>query len=811
MNPFENAPSKLSSSMSIREFAYLCLAKWKWFALSLAVFLTLAVAYLLRTPNTYTRNASVLIKEESRGKGINSDVASQLSSMGLFTANSNVYNEVINFQSPDLMYEVVKRLKLNVTYQKDGTFHKVDLYGTTLPVNVEFKSLGNNDDATLTIVPKGKDQVLLKDFTYMGGSLDGEVTVKIGDKVKTPLGFLRVVRSADKQTSDFDFPIYVTRRGFNATTENCGRRMIVAVQDKNATVIDLSYKDVNVQRAQEVINTLINVYNESWISDRNRISVSTNEFISERLKVIESDLGNVDNLISNYKSSTMSPDLAASAQMDMQQSAEATKELMNLNNQLGVSRYLLNHIKSHPNQLMPANAGLEEVNTQTLINEYNQSLLQRNRLVESSSEENLLVQDLDKQLEQMRNAVMTSINNYIASLNMRVSSSQAMRSGANARISANPRQAGKLLSDERQQKVKEALYLFLLQKREENELSQAFTSYNTRVIVTPEHGGSLRPTSPKKRVILLVALLLGLLLPAVLIYIKEGFETKVRGRVDLKNMSAPLLGEIPQGKYSHRSALQKLFGSKRKKKDEKRRVVVKANSRNMVNEAFRVVRTNVEFMKPDSQKGFVIMTTSANPGSGKTFISANLGAAIGLRGKKVLVIDLDLRLGALSGIIDNPESGLSDYLAGHTKDYRSLICSIKEIPDLDFLPVGTIPPNPSELLMRQELADMIEDLKNDYDYIIFDCPPVEIVTDSDIINKYADATIFVVRAGLMERSMLSVIDEYYTSGKYKNLMILLNGTDGGGHYGYKYGYKYGYHYGYRSSDSAYGGYDSKDE
>ena len=243
----------------------------------------------------------------------------------------------------------------------------------------------------------------------------------------------------------------------------------------------------------------------------------------------------------------------------------------------------------------------------------------------------------------------------------------------------------------------------------------------------------------------------------------------------------------------------------------KRRVVVKANSRNVVNEAFRVVRTNVEFMKPDTQKGFVIMTTSANPSSGKTFISANLGAAIGLRGKKVLVIDLDLRLGALSGIIDNPESGLSDYLAGHTKDYRSLICSIKEIPDLDFLPVGTIPPNPSELLMRQELADMIEDLKNDYDYIIFDCPPVEIVTDSDIINKYADATIFVVRAGLMERSMLSVIDEYYTSGKYKNLMILLNGTDGGGHYGYKYGYKYGYHYGYRSSDSAYGGYDSKDE
>jgi len=561
-----------------------------------------------------------------------------------------------------------------------------------------------------------------------------------------------------------------------------------------------------------VINTLINVYNESWISDRNRISVSTNEFISERLKVIESDLGNVDNLISNYKSSTMSPDLAASAQMDMQQSAEATKELMNLNNQLGVSRYLLNHIKSHPNQLMPANAGLEEVNTQTLINEYNQSLLQRNRLVESSSEENLLVQDLDKQLEQMRNAVITSINNYIAYPQHESEQFPGHEVGGqrpNQRQPPPGRQAA--LRRTPAESEKRPCISSFSRSDEENELSQAFTSYNTRVTVTPEHGGSLRPTSPKKRVILLVALLLGLLLPAVLIYIKEGFETKVRGRVDLKNMSAPLLGEIPQGKYSHRSALQKLFGSKRKKKDEKRRVVVKANSRNMVNEAFRVVRTNVEFMKPDSQKGFVIMTTSANPGSGKTFISANLGAAIGLRGKKVLVIDLDLRLGALSGIIDNPESGLSDYLAGHTKDYRSLICSIKEIPDLDFLPVGTIPPNPSELLMRQELADMIEDLKNDYDYIIFDCPPVEIVTDSDIINKYADATIFVVRAGLMERSMLSVIDEYYTSGKYKNLMILLNGTDGGGHYGYKYGYKYGYHYGYRSSDSAYGGYDSKDE
>ena len=448
--------------------------------------------------------------------------------------------------------------------------------------------------------------------------------------------------------------------------------------------------------------------------------------------------------------------------------------------------------------------GISDPTVNSLVNQFNSTMLQRNRLAENSSEENYLVIDLDNQLSALKSSILSSIDNYIVGLNTQMGSSRAAQGRANARVSSAPIQAGRLLSDERQQKVKEALYLFLLQKREENELSQAFTAYTTRVVVSP--GGSNIPIAPNKKMILLLALLLGLAIPFAILYLRETLNTTVRGRKDLENLSSPFLGELP---VMHSEKKSLFFHKKITDNPEDRKIVVKPQNRNMINEAFRVVRTNLEFMRGKDDSSKVIMFTSMNVGSGKTFSSVNLATALAIKGRKVIIVDLDLRKRSLSVFAGQPKVGVSDYLSGRASDYKSLIVHNVGDNPLDVLPVGTMPPNPAELLAEPALGKMLEDMKKDYDYIFLDCPPVEIVTDPDIISPLADMTIFIVRAGLLERTMLPQIDKYYTDHKYNNISLLLNGTEGSGRYGYKYGYRYGYKYGYRSG---YGyGYDKDEE
>lgn len=387
----------------------------------------------------------------------------------------------------------------------------------------------------------------------------------------------------------------------------------------------------------------------------------------------------------------------------------------------------------------------------------------------------------------MKNTIINSLDNELTMLNAHQRTVRASHGQATARIAANPEQAKYLLSVERQQKVKESLYLFLLQKREENELSQAFTAYNTRLIEAP-HTDDV-PTTPNSRNIYLAAVFLALLIPGTVIIAKENLNTAVRGRKDLESLNVPFVGEIPQHKSKHKS-----------KKDKKNapnlstEVVVVEKSRNVMNEAFRVVRTNLEFVLGFDNNHKVIMLTSMNPGSGKTFITANLSSALGIKNKKVLAIDLDLRKGSLSEYVGKPSQGLSNYLSGQTLDYGSLIVPLGTI---DVLPCGTIPPNPTELLFSPRFKTMIDEVKQRYDYVFLDCPPAEIVADASIISRYVDMTLFIIRAGLMDRSFLSDIEKWYDEKKFTNLSIILNGTsEGFSHYGYhKYGYRYGYHYG----------------
>ena len=782
-----NKPKQTDDFLRLQDLLYLCLNKWYWFVISLAVAMGIAVFYLLTTPPVYTRSATLLIKEDAQGNSIG-DASGVMADFDLFRTNTNVNNEIQSLQSPSVMYDVVRRLRLNVNYTTDGRFYKQVLYGQNRPYEVAFIDLQDNESASLTLLSAPEGKIRLTELTRNGEDVDGEISVSLNDTVATPIGRLRVLPCAACPDTAFQAPVYVSRSGMQSATGMYAANLTVSLSDDKSTVISLAFQDVCTRRAEDVLNTLIAVYNENWIKDKNQIAVSTSMFINERLGVIERELGNVDEDISSYKSEHLLPDVQAAASMYMAQSSETNAQIMALNTQLSMARYIRSYLTNATsrNQLLPANSGINSPGIEQQIATYNTAQLRRNDLVASSSEKNPLVIDLDRSLQNMREAIMSSIDNHVVTLNTQLQTLRQSEQQTTARIAANPTQGKYLLSVERQQKVKESLYLFLLQKREENELSQAFTAYNTRVITPPT--GSMVPTAPVKKNILLVAFALGLLFPVGVIFLRENLNTKVRGRKDLESLSLPFVGEIPLA-----------FNGKQKRKTESKALVIKQGRRDIVNEAFRVLRTNLEFMlDPQSDnRASVLLFTSFNPGSGKTFLTMNTAASFALKGKRILVIDGDLRHGSTSAYIGSPKNGLSDYLGKRENDITHTIHEHPDYPGLYVLPVGTIPPNPTELLAEPRFKELIEHLRSTYDYIFIDCPPVEMVADTQIIEKMADRTLFIVRAGLLERDMLPELQRYYDEKRFKNMALILNGTEGGGsRYGYRYGYKYGYHYGY---------------
>lgn len=784
---------KENDFIQITDLFSLYISKWRWVLLSVLVCLFVAGAYLLVTMPVYQRTASIMIKEDRNGQSIDGSVALNLSDIGLVQSNVNIANEVIMFQSPDIIYAMINRLHLDNTYIRPGFFRGTLLYGSTLPCSITFCDLDKNSAAGLEITPIEGNKLAVSNFILDKEELEGELVATFGDTIASPLGKI-VFQKNDYYTGEFDFPIRISHSGSSAAVEEFRKKLTVSLHDKNSTVIDLTFNDLNSERTIDELKTIINIYNEFWMKDKNEITFSTNDFINERLRMIEEDLSNVDNIITNYKSSQRVPDIHASAAYTLQLAGENERQIVELNNQSMVSKYLLNYLKNSQDKLLPANVGLKETSIQTQLATYNQLQLQRGRLVESSSEENLMVKDIDQQLKELRGAIINSLENYVSSLDLQIASAEKNRDQLNSRISSNPRQAGHLLTAERQQKVKEGLYLYLLQKKEENEISQAFIPYNTRMVMEPEFGGKDIPSAPRKLHILLAALLLGLILPLGIIFLKESLNTKIRGRKDLEGLSAPYVGEIPLViKEKKFGFLRSLFPQKETETPFVD-IVVKEHNRDVINEAFRVVRTNIEFMQTDKNQSTVIMVTSANVNSGKTFIASNLATSFAIKGKKVIALDLDLRKSTLSKtfISHTAPQGVVDYLRGKEKDYHKLL----NHQTLDILPTGVMPPNPAELLATPQLEKLIGELRKEYDYIFIDCPPVEIVADADIVKPWADMTLFVIRANLLEKEILPDIERYYTENHFNHMVIALNGTEAVGHYGYKYGYyksRYGYY------------------
>lgn len=769
----------------IQDLWGLFVPKWHWFVLSLFVTMSVAVLRLMSTPSIYTRSAAILVKDDSNS-GSSGGAMSEFSDMGIFRSNTNINNELFTLKSPALMTEVVRRLRLNETYTVRKGLKNVGLYKAN-PVAVTFGEVMEKP-VSFTIRIDSKDAFTISGLKVAGVESENTFAGRMGDSIQTVAGTLFISPTKFYSDACIGTSIRYAIGKADGAADRYLNALRVELGSKEATIINLSINDTSIARAEDILNTLIEVYNEKWIQDKNQIAVSTSQFIGDRLSVIESELGHVDENISSFKSEHLLPDVQAASSLYMAQSAENKKELLTLNTQLSTARYILKELKEKSlSQPLPTNSGIANSNIESQISEYNNMVLNRNRLIDNSSEKNPLVKDLASSLQSMQRTIIQSVDNLIVSLNTQIRSIRQQEATTTSQLASNPSQAKYLLSVERQQKVKEELYLYLLQKREENELSQAFTAYNTRVITAPR--GSMAPVSPQKMKILLIAFALGLAVPAGVIFLKENMNSKVRGRKDLEHLSLPLVGEIPLYGCEKKS----IFG--RKPLRNKRVVVVEEGNRNVINEAFRVLRSNLDFMVANTPEATAFAVTSFNPGSGKSYLSANIAISFALKGKKVLLIDGDLRHGSLSAYINSPQPGLSDYLSGRIGNWEETLVSHDKYANLKMIPVGTVPPNPTELLENGKFAGLLAQLRTRYDYIFVDCPPIDIVADTQIIEKVTDRTLFVVRAGLLERSMLSELENIYREKRFKNLVMILNGTERShGRYSYRYGYHYGSYY-----------------
>jgi len=779
---------KQDSSIRVKELYYLCLAKWRWFVVSVLLALGAAALYILCTQPVYTRSAFLLVKEDTKGKAIGSDVASMFADLGLTQANANVNNELLAMRMPAVVKEVVRRLGLDMDYRKRDFLRKETLYGRDLPVKVSLSGLSDAESASFTFQLRPGGKVELDDFRSSERDLESEpVTGTLNDTILTPLGKMSLTPTASYSAAE-EYPlIYLSRTNLYDCVDNCIANLEAELCSEDATVIELSYKDVSIARAEDVLSTIIAVYNEEWMKDKNQVTVSTSQFISERLEALECELDYVDTDISTYKSESLLPDVDKASQLFMEQAQETNNKLVALNTRIAIAGYIRDYLtdRKKREQLLPANLGVEDADIEHQITEYNSTLLRRNNLITNSGEQNPLIADLNQSLSAMRGAIVSSIDNIVLSLETQRKDLLRNERQTSDRIAASPRQNKYLQSVGRQQKVKEALYLFMLQKREENELSQAFTPYNTRILTPPS--GNLEPVAPQKKKILAVAFLLGLMFPAAFIILRENMNTTVRGRSDLEKLAVPFAGEIP---LDTSLSAGRFFNKRHVRKE--RPVVVKEGSRNALNEAFRVLRTNIEFMS--GRQPEVILLTSYNPGSGKTFLTMNIAASLAIKGKRVLVIDGDLRRGSLSSYIGSPENGLSDYLAKRSDDLTAIIRpATAQYSGFDMIPSGTLPPNPTELLSGERMRQLVVEMRAGYDYVFIDCPPVDVVADTQILGKIADRILFVVRSGLLERAMLLQLDKAYREHKFGNMSVVLNGTAVAN---YRYGYRYGYNYGY---------------
>ena len=769
-----NSSNKNDQGLNIVDLFMYLASQWKWFLLSILICGGIAWYNYARAPLVYFRSATVIIKDPS-----NKASTSGLDRFDNFINKVNVANEILQFRSKKLMREVVQRVHADVSYQiKDG-LRSNELYNES-PVLVSLPDALPEQSFSFTMTLKDAKTVTLSDFSGIEAKPSYEVA--LNDTVAIIEG-MNVVVTATNYLRDswLNTPIRVQKLPVESMVNYYKNALGIQQEEEEASILTLALKDSSPARAEDVLNTLITVYNEEAIKEKNQVAVNTANFINERLIIIERELGNVESNLESFKQRNQIVDIASSAGMYMTESQKYNADAMELETQLRLANFIKDYLTdpSKETDLIPSNTGISDMNIENQISLYNAAKLKRDHLIDDSSVNNPVVQELNNSLRAMKQSIIRAVDNMIVSLNVKRNDAQNREMRAQDRVTAIPTKERQMLSIERQQKIKEALYLFLLNKREENALSQAMADNNARVIDGAE--GSNAPISPNRNRILLLGLLVGIALPGAVCLAILFMDTRVHGRKDIEGVtSVPYLGEIPLDKEAM--------------KDHRKKVMaVKEQGDDIVSEAFRILRTNMAFLSKKDKPAQVITFTSFNIGAGKTFIARNLSMSLAYMKKRVVMVDLDIRKGTLSRHFGHYHVGVTNYLSDNTVKVDDII---QHQEGFDLIPAGILAPNPAELLMDNRLDELMNELRTRYDYIIADNVPVGLIADATIANRIADLTIFVVRAGKLDRRQLPDIEKLYQEKKLKNMALVLNGANPERHgYGNSYGYGYGYGYG----------------
>ena len=789
---FNEAQESKEENIDVKELLFKYLIHWPWFVGAVVACLIAAWVYLYISTPVYNISATVLIKDDK--KGGSAGMLSGLESLGLdgmISSSQNIDNEIEVLRSKTIVKEVVEDLGLYISYADKDEFPSRNLYKTS-PVQVSLTP----QEADLLEKPMIVEMALQPQ-----GSLD--VNVKIGDDEyqkhfeklpavfptnKGTLAFFQTLDSIlpSKKSSEEIVGVERTVRNITAVINKplavakgyCGS-MTIEPTSKTTSVAVISLKNSNVQRGKDFINKLLEMYNINTNNDKNEVAQKTAEFINERISIISKELGSTEKDLESFKRGAGITDLTSDAQIALTGSAEYEKKRVENQTQINLLQDLQKYMRNEGYEVLPSNIGLQDVNLAAAINRYNDVLVERKRLLRTSTENNPTIINLDTSIDAMKENVQVSLDRVLRGLYITKADLDREANRYSRRISEAPGQEREFVSIARQQEIKAGLYLMLLQKREENAITLAATANNAKII--DDAIADDAPVSPKGKMIYLVALVLGVGIPVGVIYLLELTKFKIEGRSDVEKLtSVPIVGDIPLT-------------------DEKQgAIAVFENQNNLMSETFRNIRTNLQFMLENDKK--VILVTSTVSGEGKSFISANLAISLSLLGKKVIIVGLDIRKPGLNKVFNIPrkEVGITQYLANPEKNLMDLVQLSDVSKNLYILPGGTVPPNPTELLARDGLDKASETLKKNFDYVILDTAPVGMVTDTLLIGRVADLSVYVCRADYTHKNEYTLINELAEKDKLPNLCTVINGLDlKRRKYGYYYGYgKYGKYYGY---------------
>jgi len=742
---------------------------WKWFLFGLILALGLAYAYLHYIQNKYEVTSTIFIEDKDSG-GMPSELEA-FSDLGILGGGKkkSIINETGVLKSRTLIKRVVKDLGIHITYFKEGSIVNKELYGEDIPFKVNFfikDSILQKMDTLFKILAQSKSK-------YEVYNADDELikTAVFGKNVKTGFGEVNIT-PFDVDNIKIGERVIVKISPVKKVANAYRKKIKIEEETKKSSLLVLSLTDEIKQKAQDILDNLVLQYNNDAIAYKSLISENTDQFINDRIKDISVDLTRVDKGVEDFKTKNKLTDITTEAGLDLQSNAELQRRIIELNTQMKTVEFIQTHIRNNKESLIPANLGIKDAATNNNTSVYNRLLLERNRIIKGSSKLNPTVVNLDAQLATLRQSIEQSLVNLRSSLSFSLSEAKNQEYRINSKRKIAPQQEREFQDIKRKQQIIEALYLYLLKKREENAISLGIPVPNAKIIDKAD--GSILPVSPKPMQVYLIGGILGLLIPFIVISIRSLLDNMVHSYDDVEAVvKAPIIGDIP-------------------KTSSKKKVIISDQNNSNIAESFRLLRTNVNFMlsgaKDEAKSVFVTSTLS---GEGKTFVAINLASSLALLDKRVLLIGADIRKPKVAIYLNiQPGKGLTHYLMDRNMEVSDVIIHNNETK-IDIIDSGEIPPNPSELLLNGRFENVLSYAKQHYDYIIVDTAPVNMVTDTLLLGDHADLFIYVVRAEYLDKRMLKVPQTMFENKRLPNMAMLINDTDYENK-GYGYGYGYGY-------------------